>query len=181
MLTNIPLSTGLSLAALTPADQPVIMALMQRIYPPAYHHFWPDGGQWYLTSLYNLNNFAQELAEPNTEYRAIQYQEEPVGIVRVVDGKPLPEQPDRGASKLHRLYLDQRVQGRGVGRQVLDWVMTGRRAQDRELLWLDVMERAPGARRFYERAGFAEAAYVQLDLPLLYPAMRGMYRMAVSL
>ena len=68
-----------------------------------------------------------------------------------------------------------------MGRQVLDWVIDSRRTQDQELLWLDAMERAPGARRFYARAGFAEAAYVQLDLPLLYPGMRGMYRMAVSL
>ena len=109
MSVTVPLSAGLSLTALTSADQTVIMALMQRIYPPAYHNFWPDSGQWYLHSLYNPDHFAQELAEPHTEYRCIHHRGEPVGIVRVIDGKPLPEQPDRRASKLHRLYLDQRV------------------------------------------------------------------------
>ncbi|CAH0999072.1 hypothetical protein LEM8419_00367 [Neolewinella maritima] len=179
--STIPISKQLSLTTLTPADQPGIWELMHRIYPPAYHNFWPDGGRWYVGSLYNPAHFAGELSVADTLYCSIRWEGDVVGIVRVVDHQPLPEQPERRASKLHRLYLDQRVHGRGIGRTVIEWVIATRRARGQELLWLDTMEQAPAARAFYQQLGFTESAYVQLDMPLLYPSMRGMYRVALPL
>ena len=176
-----PLSANLRLRPLQPSDQPAVWSLMQRIYPPAYAHLWPDGGEWYLNSQYAPENFLQELAQPRAQYCSVDYRGQSVGILRLVDDLPLVDRPDVRASKLHRLYLDQAVQGRGIGKRVMRWAIDSRRAGGYELLWLEAMDSAPAALAFYARMGLTRTGAFTLDMPLMYPSLRGMYRLATPL
>ena len=180
-MSEIILSRTLQLRPLTPADHPVLQALMQRIYPPAYAHLWPDGGAWYLRRQYGRANYLRELAEPNAVYHFVLHYGEPTGIVRLVKGTSLVDQPTVRACKLHRIYLDQAIHGQGIGKQIIQWTIDTCRQQGFDLLWLEAMDTAPAALAFYERMGFTRSGAFRLDMPLMYPSLRGMYRLALPL
>ncbi|MCP9236668.1 GNAT family N-acetyltransferase [Lewinella sp. JB7] len=168
MIEFQPLRTG---------DQSRLMDLMRRIYPPAYAHFWPDGGEWYVEQQYGRQNFLRELREAHADYRFIQWNDQTVGILRLVHQRASPDHPGVAAAKLHRLYLAREVQGQGIGKRVIAWAIARTRESGERLLWLEAMTGAPAALGFYERVGFTRAATYTLDMPLMYAELRGMCRM----
>jgi GNAT superfamily N-acetyltransferase len=71
-----------------------------------------------------------------------------------IDGKPLgviAVRPERDAQWIEHFYLDPSIQGRGIGRQVLEHVMDAHR--DERPFWLAI-DRGSTVRRLYERVGF---------------------------
>lgn len=172
-----PAQLNLTFTPVTATDQARLLSLMQRIYPPAYAHFWPDGGEWYVESQYGQKNFAREMEDSTAGYEFICQAGRPVGIVRTLPGLPPPEHPEMAATKLHRLYLDQAVQGRGVGRSVIDRVAAASRERGDVGLWLEAMDSSVPALAFYERLGFSRLTHFTLEMPRMYPARRGMWRL----
>ncbi|MBB4080118.1 GNAT superfamily N-acetyltransferase [Lewinella aquimaris] len=170
----------IDLRPITPSDQGALMHLMQRIYPPAYAHFWPDDGAWYVESQFGEENFSREIQAVNAEYHFVLQKDLPVGIIRLLCNVSPPEHPEKRAMKLHRLYLDQAVQGRGLGRQAIEWAIGRARTTGHELLWLEAMTCAPRAIDFYTRMGFMHSASYTLHMPLMHPEMRGMCRMELA-
>ncbi|TCI97751.1 ribosomal protein S18-alanine N-acetyltransferase [Aeromicrobium sp. IC_218] len=59
---------------------------------------------------------------------------------------------------LHRIATHPRSQGHGLGRALLDALLTAARAQEAERMLLEVAATNEPARRLYERAGFATIA-----------------------
>ncbi|MGB3802200.1 MAG: GNAT family N-acetyltransferase [Lewinella sp.] len=149
---------------------------MQRIYPPVYAYLWPDGGQWYLESQYGKENFAREIAQPAADYRFILYDEAPIGILRSIRNVPCPDRPDLRATKLHRLYLDPAVQGRGIGKAAVQQLVGECRERNDECIWLEAMDSAEGSQAFYERTSFTRGGHFILDMPKMLPKWRGMWR-----
>ncbi|WP_168797532.1 GNAT family N-acetyltransferase [Neolewinella litorea] len=170
-------AADISYQALQESDQPRLEQLMQRIYPPVYAHFWPDGGQWYLNSQYGWENFARELAQLEAIYRFVLNDGHVVGIVRTLPGLAPPGDKEIRATKLHRLYLDPVVHGCGIGQQVIEDVSKASRERGDELLWLEAMDSSTAALAFYERVGFERMVHFTLDMPRMYPARRGMWRL----
>ena len=166
---------------LTEADQPTLYALMHRIYPPVYAPFWPDDGAWYLESQYGSTHFTHELQHSSADYRFVLLDGAPVGIVRLLYATPCPDRPGRPACKLHRLYLDPTIHGRGIGKAAMQWCIDRARRSGAELLWLEAMNTAEEALGFYRSMGFAITAPFVLDMPRMYPARRGMYRLVLDL
>ena len=162
----------------TAADQARLLALMQRIYPPVYAHFWPDDGAWYLESQYGPANLARELQDELADYRFVVLDDRPIGIVRLRLATTCPDRPGVAAAKLHRLYVDPTVHGHGVGRAAIVWCGEQAGRAGAELLWLEAMDSAATALGFYRHLGFAVTAPFLLDMPRMYPELRGMYRMA---
>ena len=174
-------SQQLTFLPITADDQPRLLDLMQRIYPPVYAHFWPDGGHWYVQSQYNQENFQRELQEAGADYRFVTVGDTAVGIVRTIADRSPPELPGRRAGKLHRLYLDPAVHGQGIGGQVVQFALAQSRQRKEGLLWLEAMDSAPAALAFYERMAFEQLSHFTLDMPKMYPARRGMWRLAKEL
>jgi len=59
-----------------------------------------------------------------------------------------------GDQELRRVYVEPALQGRGIGRQLLDAALAHPRVKAAANLFLDVWEMNDGARRLYERYGF---------------------------
>ena len=170
----IPVRPDLALRPLTPADHAELRTLMQRIYPPAYAHFWTDGGAWYLEHLYHVENFTRELAEPHTAYYFVVGQQMVCGILRVVG--PMRTN-GRTEVKLHRLYLGTEAQGRGIGQALVAWTQRTFCSEPDTVLWLEAMEKQPQALRFYEHLGFVKRHRFEYLYERLHPEMRPAYRM----
>lgn len=158
-------------------DQSELYDLMKRIYPPAYQHYWQDGGNWYVNDLYTLKNVQKELEEKDTDYYFVIFKNQIIGIFRIVYQVDPYNQKDESFVKLHRLYLDQTIQNKGIGRHLMNWLIDQVKKEGYPKLWLDAMEMQPQALHFYKKLGFQITDKVSLDFPLLINKYRGMYKM----
>lgn len=172
---SIVVSKDIQLRLLSPEDHAALFELMSEIYPPAYSHFWEDGGEWYINSQYSIDNFKEELLQENQAYYFVLFQDEVVGIVRLLFDEVLPVQSDKKAVKLHRIYLHQKTQGKGVGKQLLNYIEQLAKAEDYAIFWLEVMEKQPQAFHFYEKLGFKIVDKYTYEKDLLFKQYRPMF------
>lgn len=177
----IKISVHIQLKPISLQDQQELYDLMKRIYPPAYNEYWKDKGTWYVNDLYTLENVQKELNEKETKYYFVLVDEKITGIFRIVYHVNPYHQQDETFVKLHRLYLDQSIQNRGVGKQLMIWLLDQVKKEGYQKLWLDAMERQPQALHFYQKLGFEIVDKVSLDFPLLIDEYRGMFKMIKSL
>jgi GNAT superfamily N-acetyltransferase len=75
--------------------------------------------------------------------------------------------------ELKRLYLFYRFHGKGVGKRLMEEVLSFAKQQDAENIWLQVHEANHHAIEFYKHWGFVERGVE------LFPAGKGSYRVLV--
>lgn len=108
----------------------------------------------YPGCIFDVDGEMPELRRIATYYRElggeIWVAEEDGEVLGCVAWKPLPD----GVFELQRLYVDPRIQGRGVGRLLVEQVIARAAASDAPAidLWTDT--RFEAAHRLYERLGF---------------------------
>lgn len=178
----IAISDQLQLIPITIDDQEVLYTLMKRIYPPAYSHFWEDKGQWYLDTLYTKTNLKKELLEKGSYYYFIGFRESVlskttthIGILKVIENHTYPELPEYRGFKVHRIYLDQTIQGKGIGKQIIQYTEKRALQTNHQIIWLDAMDKHPQAMHFYQRLGFEKGGLQLLDFELLHAPYRPMW------
>ena len=116
-------------------------------------HAGPAEGR-FVSSVAESIEEAAESPEGNPWYRAVYLEGEPVGFV-MVSWDVTPDPPNTiGPWFLWKLLVDERHQGRGIGRAIVDEVVRLIRADGAtELLTSHMIgERDPGG--FYDRLGF---------------------------
>ena len=172
---SLQVNDSLRLQTISTDDHVTLLSLMSRIYPPAYAHYWKDGGQWYINSQYSKEILATELLEPNQVYFFVLYKEEIIGIIRILHNQSLKGSNDKKASKLHRIYLDSKAQGKGLGKQLLYFIEGYVKQCGSELLWLEVMKEQAQAFNFYIKLGYTIADEYEYEKELLFKEYRSMY------
>lgn len=178
---HIFISEDLSLKKIKNEDYAALYALMQRIYPPAYIDFWKDDGEWYVNDLYNKENIKKELEEENAAYFFVNFKEVTNGIIRIVFETDTNYKKDVRYIKLHRLYLDQEIQNKGIGKIIMIWLIEYSTKKGYKKLWLEAMEKQHQAFHFYKKLGFIKVDKVIVEFPLLHDEYRGMYKMVKEL
>ncbi|HLL67032.1 MAG TPA: GNAT family N-acetyltransferase [Micromonosporaceae bacterium] len=108
---------------------------------------WQTRRSWYLTWLFDPDSFVV----------IARYEHQPVGyaLVEVADGPDDTWRTGRRVATLQSLSVAPQWRGRGIGGGLVDRVdaeLAGRGIGD---VFLDVVLGNDGARRFYERRGFA--------------------------
>lgn len=171
------LSESIQLRLITINDLDDLHRLMYRIYPATYAHLWEDGGKWYVDNTFNQTILQKELEEQDCPYYFVYFEKELVGILRLNLGLTLKVFPEKKASKLHRVYLDTNVHGRGIGKMLMDFSLEQAQAYGSEILWLEAMDTQIQALNFYKKYNFETAEPFRLTFELMYTEKRGMYRM----
>lgn len=185
----IQISDVLVLDPISLKDQPALFELMQRIYPPAYAHFWEDQGNWYLNKMYSLENLAKDLQEKGSYYYFVRSclparevressntpEYKTIGIFKVIENCAYPKQPNRLGFKTHRIYLDASVHGKGIGKQLMMYAEERAKETKHTLLWLDAMDQHPQAMTFYKNLGYSKGGVQHLDFALLHDLYRPMW------
>mgnify|MGYP000201868340 CR=1 FL=1 len=174
---KIQVSSAIKLQKITLNDQGRLYNLMKEIYIPAYHHLWEDGGEWYLDTLYSKENLKKELLEKKQEYYFVLYDNEIIGIFRILLESPLDIFPQKKALMLQRIYLHHNTHGKGIAKQLLDWLENLSKESNHDIIWLKAMDTQKQALRFYIKRGFIKAKNTSLSFPLLFKDLRGMYIM----
>ncbi len=174
---RITISNELALQTIEIENQEELYELMKRIYPPAYRNYWKDEGSWYVNDLYTFHSVQKELSEKDTDYYFVILENQIIGIFRIVYHVNPYNEIDESFVKLHRLYLDQTIQNKGIGKKLMKWLIDKVKREGYPKLWLDAMEKQPQALYFYQKLGFEIIDKVSLDFPLLIDEYRGMFKM----
>lgn len=169
----ISLRPGLSLSPIQIQDHSNLFLLMEGIYKSAYSHFWMDQGDWYLNLCYNPENLEKELSRTRSHYYFVDFEGRAVGILKYDFPFSPREVEIPNALKLHRLYLDQSVHGKGIAKELVHLVEKIAMEQGLDHIWLEAMVQKPQAKRFYEKMGFEGVWTYQLDFERLFPEFRG--------
>ncbi len=171
----ISISTSLHLENITISDQNSLMDLMQKIYPPAYKHLWVNEDcNWYLNHCFSEENLKNELNEVNAIYCFVVHNLKRVGIVRYLYNTSTSEIAKKNATFIHRIYLSNEVQGKGIARQLFSWIEQQAILKQNKLLWLKAMDTQMQALKFYEKQGFKTIDKISLDFNLIHQHLRGM-------
>lgn len=171
----------LYLSTIKEDDLKQLKELMKGIYTPVYKHLWPDGGTRYLNSIYNPDNFKEELSNPNSRYYFVCFESETIGILKVLLNEPLKGYESKNAVKLQRIYLDPSVQGKGIGKILIQWVETTFCDKEGTAFWLEAMDTQKAALSFYKKMGFEVVYHFKFDSGFMIEEYRGMYTMVKNI
>jgi diamine N-acetyltransferase len=134
---------SIELREITDADRDAVLAI----------HAGPAEGR-FVTSVADSIAEAAESPEGNPWYRAVYLEGEPVGFV-MLSWDVTPQPPDIiGPWFLWKLLVDERHQGRGIGRAIVDEVVRLIRAEGATELFTSHVVAEGGPDVFYERLGF---------------------------
>ncbi len=170
------LSEEVSLREIHIRDYEELYDLMSRIYPPAYQYLWNDDCSWYLNHVYSREVVLKDINEKGLFYFVI-VEGKMEGILKVQVDISYPDQPEKKATRLHRIYLSEEVQGKGVSKLLMEFVLNVAMGNNSEILWLDCMDTKHQALNYYLKNGFQKGTLSQLDFDLLIDESRGIYLM----
>ena len=146
----------LSIQAAGTSDIPLIRSLAHQIWPTAYGSILSAGQlQYMLQWIYSEDALASQMNDGQQFY--IGYEDEqPVGFAAVG-----PYEAD--TYKLHKIYVLPQMQGKGAGKQLLQFAMQTAKRAGASTLILNVNRKNP-ALHFYKKAGFSIAEEVNIDI-----------------
>lgn len=156
------------------ADLRELQDIGGKSYLPHYTHLWKTGGvEWYLDRCFGDETLQNELADTNIEYYIISSERENIGILKLVLQKPLPDSDVENALYLEKIYFIKEWTGKGVGRELMNFVFERAKELNCDCVWLVAMDTAEKPIAAYKRAGFEIHSRKQLDFELLKDEFRG--------
>lgn len=173
--TNLENNT-VAFKRLSEADAALLSDIATRAYSDHYLHLWYDGGAWYLQTYFTVTRFKEELRDTNAWFFCIYYNTNAVGFLKLNIDKPLTGATGN-ALELERIYLTNEARGQGIGTKAVEFTMEIAAQQQKELVWLKVMDSSGNAIRFYQRLGFEICGTYRLTFAQLKEDLRGMFIM----
>ncbi|MDQ3220808.1 MAG: GNAT family N-acetyltransferase [Acidobacteriota bacterium] len=116
----------------------------------------------YISQSFGLNKIQSELADPAISFALIFLSEKAVGYAKLEKDSTLGCIKGHNTIELKRIYVLERVYGKGVGSKLLEYCLSLAKDRGFESLWLQVWEQNPRAQRFYEKYGFEEVGTVNV-------------------
>ncbi|RYP44720.1 hypothetical protein DL769_011499 [Monosporascus sp. CRB-8-3] len=159
-------TTNTQIADASPADAPTMAVLGAKMFTESFgYSIPPDDLAAFLDSTYSAPALEKELRNPRISTWAAKDAESGtlLGFVQLVRGKTdegleesTTDLDPSGLAHLHRLYVDSRAHGGGIGSRLVAVAEERARAEGLAKMWLTVWEENERAQRLYERLGFAK-------------------------
>ena len=147
----------LSIKNATVADIELIRTLAMQVWPQTYTPILgPDQVAYMLQQFYTPEALAQQMAQGH-RFLIGHYEGEPVAFASFSEVAP-------HIFKLHKIYLLPGLQGRGIGKAMLAYIVTGIKALGATTLRLNVNIHNHAAKAFYERTGFTHLLDEDIDI-----------------
>lgn len=177
----ILISEHIQLKVILNSDSESLFRLMKEIYTPVYQHFWTDAGAWYVNLQYAKENVLKELNEKNASYYFVLFKGEIIGIFRFLWDQKLVGLSEEKQVKLHRIYVHPKVQGKGIGKELLSWLEEKALQNKYQVIWLDAMNAQENAFQFYKKLGFVYHGHTFLSFNLMHDEVRKMSQLYKTL
>ena len=132
--------------------------LAQQIWPQAYGQILSKEQLAYMLHLiYNPAALKDQMLKQHHSFLVAELDEEPVGFAS------FSKTGRAGVYKLHKLYVRTDIQGKGLGKALINAVLEDIRALNASALHLNV-NRHNKAKQFYERFGFRVIGEEDIDI-----------------
>jgi GNAT superfamily N-acetyltransferase len=132
--------------------------LAQQIWPRAYQDILSDAQLGYMLNLfYSPASLRHQMLEDKQNFLVVEEDEEPIGFAS------WSRAAEPGVYRLHKIYVLSGMQGKGLGKAILDFIFEDIAPQGARVLQLNV-NRNNKARRFYEKMGFAVIREEDIDI-----------------
>jgi GNAT superfamily N-acetyltransferase len=139
-------------------DINIIGFLAHQVWPKAYENILsPEQLRYMLQLIYNPAALRDQMFHQHHVFLIAELEEEPVGFAS------FSKTAAPGTYKLHKLYVRTDIQGRGLGRVLIDAVLEELKPLKPTVLLLNV-NRHNKARVFYERMGFTIIREEDIDI-----------------
>jgi diamine N-acetyltransferase len=138
-------------------DLTTVEKLAREIWPVAYDGIVPPEQLAYMLDLiYNNATLRDQMLNQQHTFLMAEQGGEPVAFAAYSTVAP-------GVSKLHKIYVHQKMQGQGIGKQLIDFIADKLQSQPIHTLRLNVNRRNK-ARFFYEKLGFVIVKEEDIDI-----------------
>ena len=164
------------------ADAGKLSALSKDIYKEHYLHLWNEGGAgWYMNEYaYAENVMRKELDDENIMYCIAYKNEQALGYLKIKINETLQGFEQSNALEVERIYIYKEVTGKGLGKQLMNYVFDIARQHKKDLVFLKAMDSSNAAIAFYKSIGFEICGSFQLPMPT-FERMKEEYRGMVVL
>lgn len=138
-------------------DLTTVEKLAREIWPVAYDGIVPPEQLAYMLDLiYNNDALRNQMLNQQHTFLMVEQDGEPIAFAAYSTVEP-------GISKLHKIYVHQKTQGQGIGKQLVDHIVGQLQTQNIHTLRLNV-NRQNKARFFYEKLGFEIIKEEDIDI-----------------
>ena len=153
----------------------LLFEIATQTYNDTYQYLWSDGGEWYLDKFYKKTEFKDELLSPTIFYFLIYDADKAIGYFKIKKNVIAPY-PESHCIEIEKLYLLKAYIGRGIGKTIMEFIVSLSKEQARPVLWLKVMESSP-AKFLYAKYGFKQTDKSYLN----YSTMKKEYRWLLTM
>jgi ribosomal protein S18 acetylase RimI-like enzyme len=146
----------------TADDAPALAALAREAFVAAFGRLYePEDLASFLETERSEDTYRAKLADPQVRVELALVDGAPAAYCLVAWGVEFAERPEPRPRKplfLSQLYCSDAMTGRGLGAQLLEWVLDFARTEGADAVQLSVFSENFGAQRFYQRYGFRHVA-----------------------
>jgi ribosomal protein S18 acetylase RimI-like enzyme len=138
-------------------DIALIRELTFRVWPQTYASILTQAQiDYMLEMMYSESSLQKQMTEQGCEFIIVYESGNPVGFASYSE-----EEPARW--KLNKIYVLQNQQGKGTGKFVINYIIEEIKKQNANSIFLQV-NKNNNAKTFYERLGFTEVDFINLDI-----------------
>jgi N-acetylglutamate synthase-like GNAT family acetyltransferase len=138
-------------------DIALIRELTFRVWPQTYASILSQAQiDYMLEMMYSESSFKKQMTEDGCEFIIVYENGNPVGFASY-------SEEETQKWKLNKIYILQNQQGKGTGKYVINYIIEEIKKRNASSLYLQV-NRYNNAKSFYEKLGFAEVDFINLDI-----------------
>jgi ribosomal protein S18 acetylase RimI-like enzyme len=138
------------------ADAELVADLSRRTFNDTFApHNTQENMELFLQTQFTREKLMEEVGAPRNTFLIAFLDDRPVGYARLYEGTELPPGiAGTNAIEISRLYAEQQLIGKGIGKALMEACIDLARERGREWIWLGVWEHNYRAIAFYEKMGF---------------------------
>ena len=137
-------------------DAALIADLSRRTFYDTFaKHNTPENMDLFLETQFTREQLMEEVGAPRNTFLLAHLNGEAVGYARLYEGIELPPRiAGSEAIEISRLYAEQQVIGKGIGKALMLASIDFAREKGKDWIWLGVWEHNHRAIAFYKKMGF---------------------------
>ena len=108
----------------------------------------------YLTNNLSNQQLKKEVENPNCHFYIALENDTILGYLKLNQGEAQTETSDLDALEIERIYVNSNIQGKGIGKKLIDFCKEESKKRKSSFLWLGVWENNENALGFYKHMGF---------------------------
>ncbi len=172
---------AIRIEAVTTGSQDLYIEVGRSSYLQHYAHLWKhQDPSVYLDKNFTRKTLICETKASNSYFFIIYEGPLAIGILKIQKNAALAPYNAHEAMLLDKIYILNQFAGKGIGNQVLNFVVDFGKTNNKKLIWLEAMQKG-AALQFYLKYGFSIYTEIEHPAPQVLTVHKAMYTMMLPL